>query len=121
MSSLVYDDNTHVLKAFNSQGTEVGSWTAYNNTVSASGGGFPPGEFTFSWHSPHSGGTAKGPYGSNGNFIFNVGTREGMGIHAGRSGPKSKTNGCIRTSDDATAAIKALHQNDPIEKLTVTR
>lgn len=42
-----------------------------------------------------------------------------MGIHSGRKGPQSKTLGCIRTTDDATAFLTGLNQTDPLKTITV--
>lgn len=85
MSSLVYDDTRHTITLYLDNGEEVGSWAAYNNAASNSNGVFPSGTFTFSWHSPHEGGTANSRYGSFGNFVFDVPGRTGMGVHSGRS------------------------------------
>jgi len=60
-----------------------------------------------------------GPFGSYGNFVFDVPGRTGMGVHSGRNGPQSRTQGCIRTTDDATRAIRDLHAIDPLTIITV--
>jgi hypothetical protein len=70
-------------------------------------------------------------YGSNGNYIFEVPGCVGCGVHSGRKnrpdgrgrrGPKHATNGCIRTTDDATDTIQNLiDQGDPLRHLFVIR
>jgi hypothetical protein len=130
MSALDYDDTTHTLTLTTATGERVGAWTAHNNVSSGSGGVWPAGTFDFSWHSRHDGGTADSAYGSNGNFIFDVPGRTGMGVHSGRSstadgrsrsGTQHATEGCIRTSDQATAQIEQTHRGDPLTEITVRR
>lgn len=70
------------------------------------------------------------PYGSHGNNVFDVPGCSGCGVHsgranstdlAGRSGVNFATNGCIRTTDDATGLIRQLADaGDPLSGLTVT-
>lgn len=130
MSTLAYDDVTHILTLFSSTGERLGAWTAHNNAASNSGGVFPAGTFEFSWHAQHEGGNADGAYGSYGNFIFEVPGRTGMGVHSGRSaqadrrgrsGTQHATMGCIRTTDRAMAQILAIHARDPLTTLSVDR
>nr|WP_301288457.1 RHS repeat-associated core domain-containing protein [Natronospira proteinivora] len=130
LSSLIYDDHVGVLTIISSSG-ESESYPAANNAQSSSAGPFPEGVFEFSWHSPHSGSGPSDPFGSYGNFIFEVPDRQGMGVHSGREGQCDlanqcgidySTNGCIRTSDDAMQKIHELHYGgDPIQNITVIR
>ena len=60
-----------------------------------------------------------GPYGSNGNFVFTVKGRSGMGVHSGRKGPASKTLGCIRTTNKATKYLLELHKTDALTSIKV--
>src|SRR5208283_3469176 len=79
----------------------------------------------------HPGSGSDSAYGSNGNFVFDVSGRPGMGVHsgrvdstdlAGRTGPQYATNGCIRTTDDATAQIQSqIDSGDPLETISVIR
>jgi hypothetical protein len=124
MSRLVYSRTNHTLTLYDGNGNQVGQWTAYNNTVSGAAD-MPMGTHDFSWYAPHPGGTANSSFGSNGNFIFEVPGRTGMGVHSGRGsatnnpGPQHPTNGCIRTTDAATQTIRGIHASDPLSTLTV--
>jgi hypothetical protein len=42
-----------------------------------------------------------------------------MGVHSGRSGPKSKTLGCIRTDDESMEKLNELHKTDPLKFIQV--
>jgi RHS repeat-associated protein len=89
-----------------SQGKQVAQFPAGNNTTSTSNGPWPNGTYDYSYYLPHPESGSNGPYGSNGNFVFNVPGRTGMGIHSGRKGPQSKTEGCIRTTDEGTEFLR---------------
>jgi RHS repeat-associated protein len=95
---------------------------ARNNVVSGANP-WPCGTYKYSWHSPHPNDDANGSYGSNGNFIFTVPNRSGMGVHSGRAnkgGPAHPTEGCIRTNDAGTKAIRDAHYGgDPLSELVV--
>ncbi|MGE4505034.1 MAG: hypothetical protein AB7D51_06770 [Desulfovibrionaceae bacterium] len=85
---------------------------------------YPGGNHPYSWHSEHKGADADSSYGSNGNFIFEVEGRTGMGVHAGRAnkgGVHHPTYGCIRTTDEATKRISEVHRTDPLKMLYVRR
>lgn len=100
-------------------GNTVGTFPAANNTTSSSKGLWPDGTYRYSHYVPHRESGANGPYGSNGNFVFAVPGRTGMGIHSGRNGPQSKTLGCVRTTDEATDFLRDLHANDPLRTIKV--
>jgi len=53
------------------------------------------------------------PFGASG--VIEVGT----GVHSGRSGPESKTAGCIRTCTDAMRVINKVAKSDPVHTVTV--
>ena len=128
MSQLTYDRSDHTLTLIDKDGNQVGQWTAYNNNQSGTDP-FPIGTHNFSWRNPHaSENTPNSAYGSSGIFIFNVPGREGLGVHsgrattadqAGRTGPQHATNGCIRTTDEATAQIVQTHSTDPVTQIRV--
>lgn len=127
MSTLHFDRAGKKITLKASDGKEVGNWDAENNVVSTASP-WPAGTYKFSWWSPHSGGDADSQYGSNGNFIFEVSGRSGMGVHAGRAttkdahgnaGPGHVTEGCIRTTDAATASIKSTHASDALTTIEV--
>ncbi|MGE4291995.1 MAG: RHS repeat domain-containing protein [Desulfovibrio sp.] len=120
LSSVEYNDEEKeiVLRAAN--GT---SWDfpADNRTVRGHAH-YPSGNFPFAWHSEHDGADENSSYGSNGNFIFDVKGRTGMGVHAGRAnkgGIHHPTYGCIRTTDTATNKMSEVHKVDPLSKLYV--
>jgi RHS repeat-associated protein len=109
--------------------TDFGEYDAANNAQKSSRGKWENGAFEFSYQVPHTGGSIDGPFGSNGNYVFNVDGCDGCGIHsgrestadlAGRQGVLFATNGCIRTVDGATAILKQQYQlGNPIRSLTV--
>jgi hypothetical protein len=132
---LLYDRGSGTISIY--PGTPTGtiqgppqSFPASNNAQSGSRGPWAPGDYNFGYWVPHSGDGPDDKYGSNGNFVFNVQGCQGCGVHAGRANSCDKanrcgsdyaTNGCIRTTDDATSVLKSVHQNagDPISILRV--
>ena len=131
LSSLVYNNNTHTFDVRNGSGQTVGTFPAGNNAQSGSRGPWPAGTYNYAYHTTHPGDAPNSPYGSYGNFVFNVPGCVGCGVHsgranstdrAGRSGVNFATNGCIRTTDNATRIIEQLQQSgDPMTTLTVIR
>jgi RHS repeat-associated protein len=131
LSSLVYNNGTQTLTVVNGQGNVVGTFPASNNAQTGSRGPWEPGTYDYAYHATHPDDAPDSPYGSNGNFVFKVPGCTGCGVHsgraytpdrAGRKGPGHATNGCIRTTDDATSLIEQLIQNgDPLTTLTVAR
>ena len=119
LSDVTYDSGSGTITVYDNKGNQVEQFPAGNNTTSTSNGPWPNGTFPYSHYVPHPESGPTGPYGSNGNFVFDVPGRFGMGIHSGRSGPQSKTLGCIRTTDDATDFLRNLHQTDPLNTITV--
>ncbi len=119
LSTITYDRNSGTITIYDNNGNQVGQYTAGNNTTSNSNGPWPNGTFPYSYYEPHPESAPNGPYGSNGNFIFDVPGRSGMGVHAGRNGPDLKTLGCIRTTNDATEFLKQLNSTDPLQTITV--
>jgi len=119
------------LSVFSGTGQYLGAFPAANNAQSGSRGPWAGGSYTFSGWVPHSGDNADSAFGSNGNFVFNVPGCVGCGVHsgrenttdlAGRAGVDHATNGCIRTTDDATALIRFLQANgDTVNTLSVFR
>ena len=105
------------------------AFPASNNAQRDSRGGWPSGIFTFAYWVPHAGDRSNDPFGSHGNFVFYVQGCQGCGVHsgrqdscdrAGRCGFNYATNGCIRTTDEATSQILQMHTSgDPLEFLWV--
>ena len=109
----------------------VGTYAAGNNAQTGSRGPWASGTYNYDYHTTHPDDAPDSAYGSNGNSVFDVPGCVGCGVHsgranrtdrAGRSGTQHATNGCIRTTDEATSEIQRLIQNgDPVDTLTVTR
>ncbi len=119
LSSLTYNSGTGTLTLYNSSGNVVGQYPAGNNTTSNSNGPWPSSTYPYLYHTPHPESSPTGPYGSHGNFVFDVPGRTGMGVHSGRRGPQSPTHGCIRTTDQGTQDISDLNTTDPLTTITV--
>ncbi|MBI5748484.1 MAG: hypothetical protein HZA00_05105 [Nitrospinae bacterium] len=119
LSSLTYNFNTGSLSLYDSGGSLIGQFPAGNNTTIDSNGSWPPGTYPYSYYVPHPESGPTGRYGSHGNFVFDVPGRQWMGVHSGRQNPQSLTQGCIRTTDEATQTIKNLNTTDPLTSITV--
>lgn len=127
-SSLDYDGATHQLTLTREDGT-VQHFPAANNPQRNSGGRWPDGTYDYERHTEHSDDAPDSGYGSHGNYIFTVPGRNNMGVHSGRSdtpdglgrlGVNHATLGCIRTTDEGTAAIRdAMRSDDPIARITI--
>jgi RHS repeat-associated protein len=90
---------------------------AANNTTSTSRGPWAPGTYKYGYSTLHKDDAPGSSYGSNGNAVFNVPGCVGCGVHSGREGKQDRkggsgvqhvTEGCIRTTDDATKLIQDL-------------
>lgn len=123
LSYLIYDQGTKTLYLYSGQGEILGTFDAGNNVVKSVGTS-PLKEgnvYDFAYQKNHPA-DPNGPFGSNGNFVFNVPGHQGVGVHAGRAnkgGPTHPTEGCIRTTDDATDLISRTHADDPLTSLTI--
>jgi len=127
-SNLDYDGATHQLTLTRGDGT-VQQFPAANNPQKNSGGRWPDGTFGYERRTTHPEDAPDSGYGSNGNYIFTVPDRTNMGVHSGRidtpdglgrTGVGHATLGCIRTTDEGTAAIgDAMVADDPITHITV--
>ncbi|MEW6678722.1 MAG: RHS repeat-associated core domain-containing protein [Pseudomonadota bacterium] len=92
---------------------------AGNNTTRASRGPWPMGFFPYSHYNRHLESGPTGPYGSHGIFVFDVPGRSGVGVHSGRRGPESRTEGCARTTDPCMDVLNRLHGQTPITDIMV--
>jgi len=111
LSYLVFDRLSGRIKVYSRNGDDLGDYPAANNTGRRSNGPWPEGSFAYERFMPHHEGP-NSSFGSVGNFIFYVPERTDMGIHAGRKnrgGPMYPTLGCVRTTDEGTAAIYRVH------------
>lgn len=119
LSDVDFDGGASTITTTDRNGNVLRTFPVANNTTSTSNGPWPNGTYPYSHYQPHPESGATGPYGSNGNFVFDVPGRSGMGIHSGRRDPQSKTLGCIRTTDEATDFLRTLHGTDPLQTITV--
>ena len=121
LSFLLYNSDTETLTLYNNFGFQVDQFPAGNNTATGpnSNGPWPNGAYPYSYYVPHPESGPTGKFGSNGNFVFDVPGCEGCGVHSGRNGPQSLTNGCIRTTDPGTQTIKDLNATDPLTHIIV--
>jgi RHS repeat-associated protein len=103
-------------------------FAAANNAQRSSNGPWPNGTFPFERSTIHPNDGPNSEYGSSGNTIFTVPNRSNMGVHggrvssidrAGRSGARYATDGCIRTTDDATTLLQHLIQQGHTPTLIV--
>jgi hypothetical protein len=134
VSKLTYNGHTHTIEIFDDKGASLGKWTAYNNIDHAfakahydslthlKNGSYPVQDRQF----PHShAADANGSYGLHGIIRFNYPGHSGVGLHSGRAnakhmpGAQHATHGCIRTTDEAMAAIKIIIAKDPLKNMTV--
>ena len=129
MSTLEFDRGRSTLTLRARDGSESGTWTAFNNVDHHARGPWPPGEYGFEVWNTHADDSPDSAYGSFGIAVFNVPDREGMGVHSGRAamndglgrcGPEHCTMGCIRTSDEAMRAIRNVHAADPLRRISVS-
>ncbi len=131
LSSLVFNPSTGTITVVNRAGQAVGTFPAGNNAQSSSRRPWPEGTYDYAYHTTHSDDSPDSRFGSYGNYVFNVPGCSGCGVHsgrahstdrAGRSGVNYATNGCIRTTDEATGLVQQLIANgDPLTGLTVSR
>jgi hypothetical protein len=122
--SSVYYSDAGGLQVYSAGGQLETTFPAANNTASNSVGSWPDGTYNYAYYKAHSDDAdPNSAYGSNGIFIFDRTGCSGCGIHSGRAnrgGISAKTLGCIRSTDDATAYLKALNAVDPITSLVVS-
>ena len=135
MSKLLFDGINHAVELIDHDGKSMGKWTAFNNIDSAYarkhyGGLTHLGNGVYPVQDPHhphkhAGDSANGSFGSYGIIRFNYPGHPGVGLHSGRAndrcvpGARHATHGCIRTTDEAMAAIGRYMIKDPISAITV--
>lgn len=134
MSSLIFDGQNHTIEILDNHKRSLGKWTAYNNIDHAfarkkyhSHYHLNNGLYTVQdRHAPHSHpANANGPYGSYGIIRFNYPGHSGIGLHSGRKnskhmpGPQHATHGCIRTTDEAMAAIRRIMTKDSLKTIQI--
>lgn len=129
LATATFNKTDHTVTVRDRAGHVVLVEPAGNNAQSGSRGAWADGTYTYAYSTRHPDDAPNSPYGSNGNAVFNVPGCTGCGLHsgratstdrAGRTGVNFATNGCIRTTDAATSAIRALERSgDPLTTLTV--
>jgi len=58
---------------------------------------------------------ARGPNGER----LDIARERGIGIHGGRRGPQSRTQGCIRVGDDTVRDLVDINRRDPITEIEI--
>jgi RHS repeat-associated protein len=114
-----YIESINMIYVYDDFGEYMFACKAGNNVTGQSKGPWPMGFNDYSYYKPHPESGPIGPYGSHGILLFDVPGRTGMGLHSGRSGPESKTEGCIRTTDPCMDVLNMLHQQTPITMIMV--
>jgi RHS repeat-associated protein len=124
LTSLIFNRQNGTITIFDKDGHDVGQYAADNNAQTNSRGPWENGVYTFLTHTTHPDDAPNSRFGTNGNFVFNnkgsdpgagfAGGCGGCGVHSGRAnmcdqanrcGVHYATEGCIRTTDDATKLI----------------
>jgi hypothetical protein len=127
MSKFLFTRSSGTLTWSGGDGFQI-DFDACNNVDSHSHGPWPPGTYPFAWYDKAAADGPDGAYGSYGVLIFSVPGRSGMGVHSGRytvpdglgrTGMAHATMGCIRTTDEAMAAIIGAYAGDPPTEITV--
>jgi len=120
LSYLVFNRFTHQLTLYSRERIAIGTYEARNQTCNTAGvcyENWPEGTWQWSHWAPHPEDNANTSFGSYGNFVFWVPGRTGLGVHSGRAntiaGTAFQTEGCIRTTDDATLDISLTHFGSP--------
>jgi len=130
MSQIQFDRLAHQIRLTGIAGEILaGPFDAYNNVDSHSKGIWPDGTYSYVGHNAHPAlADPDSEYGVYGILIFNAPDRIGMGVHSGRrsipdglgrTGPAHCTLGCIRTTDEAMAALLQVSAEDGIQNISV--
>lgn len=131
LSYLLYNNGTQTLYVLDGKGNIIKTFDAANNAQTGSRGPWPEGTYNIQYFVFRPDDSPNSKFGSNGNTVFDLPGCKGCGVHSGhrddldkakRKGYKYATDGCIRTTDDATSLIQKLeNSDDPVESLTVVR
>jgi hypothetical protein len=134
MSKLTYNGHAHTIEIFDHRGKSLGKWAAYNNIDHAFAKAhykslthLKDGAYSVQdQHFPYAhSADANGSYGLHGIIRFNYPGHSGVGLHSGRAnatnmpGAQHATHGCVRTTDEAMAAIKGIMKGDPITTISI--
>jgi len=133
LSTATYDRATRILRVVDRNGNLIGEYEAGNMTTNPTGdpytvnsfGPAPAGTFPVQPPINTDGLPEFGPYfwpigavGPNRGRL-DIARQRGIGIHSGRSGSQSRTQGCIRISDEDSACLYEATQDDPLTKITI--
>jgi RHS repeat-associated protein len=133
LSFLVADRNTGILTVYDESFNVIAQYAFGNNTTNPTGDPVtvgsnapaPTGEWTVQDPINTIGRPEFGP------FFFPIGDicppvdrcdiarKRGLGIHGGRSGPESPTQGCLRLFDQDIRDLERTHQRDPITRIII--
>lgn len=136
MSRIIFDGITHTITLNDKDGNTIGVWPANNRTDSRATLRFVPnGPYSVvDMRNPHrhdpADDSVEGEYGTFGIVRFGVANHDGVGVHAGRKttpdltpergiGPDHVTMGCIRTTEEAMAAITQTISSDALVQVLV--
>lgn len=136
MSRLIFDGLTHTITLSDGSGNTIGMFPANNRTDSRATLRFVPNgpHLVEDMHVPHRHApiddSIEGEYGTFGIVRFGVMNHDGVGVHAGRKttpdltpqrgiGPEHVTMGCIRTTEEAMAAIVSTMSHDALIQVLV--
>jgi RHS repeat-associated protein len=123
----LFPGNTQGYPDESGEGGQPVTFPAGNNTINPNGdpntmnsnGPAPNGVYPIQQPVPTGNSPSYGPYffpiGAPGSFI----RRRGIGLHGGRRGPQSRTEGCIRVSNDTMRQLEEYNQTDPILEITI--
>jgi RHS repeat-associated protein len=128
LTDLLFNPLNGTLTVTDSAGTSQ-DFPAANNAQRSSRGPWAAGTYDYAYHVAHLDDAPDSAFGSSGNYVFDVPNCRGCGVHsgrrdrldlAGRRGVDHATNGCIRTTDEATALIgQLISRGDPVRQLIV--
>lgn len=133
LSSIIADRASNTLSLWDSTGDFIGRFPVGNRTTNPQGnpnqvgsnGPAPSG--TFPVQPPVTTGTSP----AFGSFFFPIGAvgpdgqrldiarQRGIGLHGGRSGPQSRTHGCLRVSDETLRELVDFYRFDPITQIDI--
>jgi RHS repeat-associated protein len=133
LSSVSFDRALGTIRVYDQNGILMGEYPAGNFTTNPAGdpyrvgsnGVAPPGNWPVQspiniQRQPEYGPRfwpigARGPEGQR----LDIARQRGIGLHSGRRGPQSKTEGCIRISDSDSDTIAGQVTNDPITDISI--
>lgn len=131
LASLVFNNGT--LTVIGGNGNTIATRPAGNNTTNPAGnpnvvgsnGPAPRGTFPIQAPVNTTGrpeyGSAFFPVGAVGpnGQRMDIARQRGIGVHSGRRGHQSRTQGCIRVDESTLQELLQINRNDPITEITI--